>query len=149
MADNKLLPPTGTGTANVTVATDEIGGVDYQRIKVDWGPNGTATDADRTAAAAFPTKDVGTGTNAAGQVTVTNSPTTIVSAREGRLGVVVLNLQTVAVYIDPSGGTAATSHFRLDPGASITLPVTTAITGITSASYSASGDAKVHYMELY
>lgn len=91
----------------------------------------------------------GTATNAAAQVTVTNSSTTIIASRSGRRGVLVVNQQTVAVYVDPSGGTAATTHFRLDPGASIFLPVTSAITGITSAAYTASGDAKVHYFEAY
>lgn len=95
------------------------------------------------------TSVAGTGTNAASQVTVTNSSGTIIAARSGRRGVLLVNQQTVAVYVDPSGGTAATTHFRLDPGASVFLPVTSAVTGITSAAYSASGDAKVHVIELY
>lgn len=45
MADNKLLPASGAGSV-ITAATDEIGGVDYQRVKVDWGPDGTANDTD-------------------------------------------------------------------------------------------------------
>lgn len=149
MADNKTLPATGTGTADIVVATDDIGGVDYQRIKVDWGPNGTATDTDATAAAALPVREIGTGAGASAQTTVTNSSTTVIASRAGRRSVLILNLQTVPVYIDASGGTAATTHFRLDPGASLVLPIATAVTGITSAAYTASGDAKVHTIELY
>lgn len=203
MADNKTLPATGTGTANIVVATDEIGGVDYQRVKLALGADGTAADApvgagteagvlrvtvasdssgvlsvddngasltvdapvgtpafvrlsDGTAAIArLPVdvtgsvRDLGSATNIASQVTVTNSSTAIVAARATRRAVVLLNLQTVAVYVDPTGGTATTSMFRLDPGASITLPVVTAVTGITSAAYTASGDAKVHIMDLF
>lgn len=93
--------------------------------------------------------DIGNTTGAAGQVEVTNSSTTIASARDTRKAVTILNLQTVAVFIDPSGGTAATTHFRLDPGASMTLAVTSAVTGRTTAAYSASGDAKVHYFETF
>lgn len=92
---------------------------------------------------------VGSSTNVAAQTTVTNSSTSLVSARAGRRGVLLVNQQNVAVYVDPSGGTAATSHFRLDPGASIFLAVTSAITGITSAAYTASGDAKVHTIDMY
>lgn len=42
MADNFDVTP-GTGR---TVATDLIAGVDYQRVKATWGPDGTANDAD-------------------------------------------------------------------------------------------------------
>ena len=91
----------------------------------------------------------GTATNIASQVTVTNSSTAIVAARATRSAVLLVNQQTVAVYIDPTGGTATTSMFRLDPGASVTLPVVTAVTGITSAAYSASGDAKVHILDAF
>lgn len=39
MADNISLPGAGQ-----TVATDEIGGVQYQRVKIAWGPDGVAND---------------------------------------------------------------------------------------------------------
>ncbi len=42
MTDNVAVTP-GTGA---TVATDDIGGVQYQRVKATWGPDGTANDAD-------------------------------------------------------------------------------------------------------
>ena len=93
---------------------------------------------------------VGTATNAASQVTISNASTTIIAARSGRRGVQVLNKQTVAVSIDVSGGTAVyATHFVLDPGAAVFLPVTNAVTGITSAAYSASGDAKLHLIEVF
>ena len=147
MADNVAI----TAGAGTTIATDDVGGgVQVQRIKNTWGPDGTATDADKTAAAAFPIQDVGTGTNAASQVTVTNASTTIIALRAGRRGILILNKQTVAVAVDASGGTAVyATHFVLDPGASVFLPVTNAVTGITSAAYTASGDAKLHLIELY
>ncbi len=200
MGDNKLLPATGTGTASVTVATDEIAGIDYQRVKAVLGADGTAVDPIAVSAAldstgagvqavgallqfddasvatvtenqyasprissrraqlvegvasgtAVNVSDVGTGTNAASQVTVTNSSTTIIASRAGRRGVLLLNRQTVAVSVDASGGSAVyATHFVLDPGASVYLPVTSAVTGITSAAYTASGDAKVHLLELF
>ncbi len=45
MADNTQLPGTGTGTADIVVATDNIGGVNYQRVKIALGADGTAADA--------------------------------------------------------------------------------------------------------
>ena len=147
MADNVAI----TAGAGTTIATDDVGGgVQVQRTKVTWGADGTATDVAATAAAALPVMPTGSGTNAASQVTITNSSTTVIAARAGRRGVLVLNKQTVAVSIDTSGGTAVyATHFVLDPGAAIFLPVTNAVTAITSAAYTASGDAKLHLVELY
>src|SRR3972149_85169 len=125
MADDVVLPATGTGTPDVRVAADERT-IGAQSVKVQH------------------IVKVGSTTNIATQVAVTNTSTTIVSARDTRSALLLVNQQTVAVYIDPSGGTATTSMFRLDPGAGLALPVTSAVTGITSAAYTASGDARVH-----
>lgn len=46
MADNANLT---AGDGTLVVATDKIGGVDYQRVKVTWGADGTATDASAVA----------------------------------------------------------------------------------------------------
>ena len=43
MADNVTLPGTGR-----VVASDDVGGVDYQRVKVSHGPDGSATDTSTT-----------------------------------------------------------------------------------------------------
>jgi hypothetical protein len=156
MPDNKLLPGTGTGTADIRVATrtvtysGDVSDIQPVGVAVFAGSDDakTVTDVALTAAGAFPTTPIGSGTNAVGQVSISNASAAIVAAREGRRAVLVLNLQSVAVFIDV-GGTATTADFRLDPGASLVLPVTTAVNGITSAAYSAVGDAKVHYIELY
>jgi hypothetical protein len=42
MADNTTLPGTGD-----VIATDDIGGIKFQRVKPAWGPDGTATDTDK------------------------------------------------------------------------------------------------------
>jgi hypothetical protein len=124
MADNVAITA-GSGT---TVATDErtiaATAVQVQRVAPHGAPNMTP-----------------------GQVTVTNTSTSIVAADSTRHSIVLVNQQTVAVYIND--GTATTSHFRLDPGASITLFTGATIEGITSAAYSASGDAKVHYIAMH
>lgn len=123
MADNVAITA-GSGT---TIATDERSiastNVQIQRVY-----------------------DMGGSSGSSGQTTVTNTSTTIKAADETRKRIILVNRQTVAVFIDPGGGTATTSNFRLDPGESVTLYVTSAVTGITSAAYTASGDAKVHYI---
>lgn len=83
-----------------------------------------------------------------GRVAVTNTTTDIVAARDTRKRVIIMNRQTVPIYID-GGGTATTTDFKLDPGDSITLFTDEAIDGITTAAYSASGDAYTYYIEEY
>ena len=89
--------------------------------------------------------DMGASASAATQVTVTNADTSILAATDTRKRAVIVNRQTVAVFIN--GTTATTSHFRLDPGDSVTIYTTGVVRGITSAAYTASGDAKVHVIE--
>jgi hypothetical protein len=54
MADNINLT---AGTGPDKAATDEIGGAHYQRVKVNFGADGSATDV--SAAAPLPTEDTG------------------------------------------------------------------------------------------
>lgn len=45
MSDNTVL---AVGAGGDTIATDDIGGVKYQRVKVNYGSDGSATDVDAT-----------------------------------------------------------------------------------------------------
>lgn len=56
MANNVTIPPSGTGTATPVVATDDVGGVHYQKIKLDLGGDGVSVPVSAGAGA------VGTGT---------------------------------------------------------------------------------------
>lgn len=47
MADNVTIPATGSGTATPVVATDDVAGVHYQRIKLVGGADGAAERLDR------------------------------------------------------------------------------------------------------
>lgn len=67
MADNVAITA-GSGT---NIATDDIGGVQYQRVKATWGVDGTATDV--SAANPLPVVQTGAlpaGTNSIGGVTL-------------------------------------------------------------------------------
>jgi hypothetical protein len=92
--------------------------------------------------------EIGSATGADGQVTISSTSADIAAARDTRKRITIINRQTVAIFINP-GGTATTSDFRLDPGDGITLYTTVAVKAITSAAYTASGDAKAHYLEEY
>lgn len=122
MADNVTI----TAGAGTTVGTDErsIGGtsVHVQRIV-----------------------PIGGSSLAYGQVEVTNTATAIRAATETQWELTIVNQQTVPVWLGDAS-VATTTGLRLDPGASVSLHVTAAVYGITAAAYTASGDAKVHYL---
>jgi len=84
-----------------------------------------------------------------GHVAVTNSAANIAASRDTRKRIVIINYQTVSIYVGVA--TVTTSNgVRLDPGASLTLYTTAAVQGITSAAYTAAGeDDKTHYIEEY
>lgn len=58
MADNVTIPASGTGSVTPVVATDDVGGVHYQRVKLDVGGDGVSTPV--TAAAPLPVVQTGT-----------------------------------------------------------------------------------------
>lgn len=70
MADNFAVD-VGTSGSQRTIATDQIGGVDYQRVKITWGVDNTATDASATNP--LPVV-VGAGSSAIGSVSVSAVP---------------------------------------------------------------------------
>lgn len=91
----------------------------------------------------------GSTTIANAHVQISNTAATIAAARDTRKRLVIVNYQTVPIYVGISTVTTSTG-FRLDPGASLTLYTTALVQGITSAAYTAAGeDDKVHYVEEY
>jgi len=110
-----------------------------------------ATDERTIAAATVHVQrvgEIGAATGADGQVTISNTSADIAAARDTRKRIIIVNRQTVPIFVDP-GSTATTADFRLDPGDSLTLYTTVAVKAITTAAYTAAGDAKVHYIEEY
>ena len=91
--------------------------------------------------------DTGGTSIAAAQVEISSTSATIAAARDTRKRLIIVNRQTVPVFIELT--TATTADFKLDPGDSITLHTTGLVAGITSAAYTASGDAKVHVIEEF
>lgn len=76
MADNVVANP---GAGGSTFATDNIGGVNYPRSKMVWGPDGTATDVD-TGASALPIADGGNSITVDGTVAVSGNTAVTLAA---------------------------------------------------------------------
>lgn len=121
MADNIAITA-GTGT---TVATDDVGGVQYQKIKIDVGGDGAS--AALSTSNPLPVSDAGGSLTVDGTVTVADLPLSQASTTSGQKGVLVqgavttgapsyTNAQTAPLSIDTNGalrvtgGTAATQY---------------------------------------
>jgi hypothetical protein len=87
--------------------------------------------------------EIGAAAIANGQTAPTNSAANIVAARETRKTVTLVNHGSVDVYVGAATVTTA-NGVKVPAGASITIPTTAAVQGIT-----ASGTGAVHYVETY
>lgn len=104
MSDNKVVD--NGVLADFTVATDDVGGVDYQRVKVTWGPDGSAFDAS----ASTPLPVVGIGGTAANgaQTAVSSSAVSVAAADANRKALLLYNAGTGNVRVGMSGVTSTT-----------------------------------------
>jgi hypothetical protein len=106
MADNTVL---NAGTGGDTIATDDIAGVKYQRVKISVGADGSATDV--STAAPLPVNDAG------GSLTVDNTVLSVVG------GGTEATAQRVTIASDSTGVLSVD-----DNGASLTVDGTVAAT---------------------
>lgn len=122
MADNVAVTA-GSGTS---IATQDRSGVHLQQVI-----------------------DTGSDTVANGHVTMSSTAATLLAARVNRRRVVIVNYQTVPIYVGIATVTTA-NGVRLDPGTVAEFRSTALLQGITAAAYTAAGeDDKVHYWEEY
>lgn len=109
MADNTILDP---GAGGDTIATDDIAGVKHQRVKVEFGSDGSATDV--SSANPLPTVQTGAlpaGTNNIGDVDVLTLPS--LPAGTNNIGDVdVLSMPPVTATV--SGEVEATSFIMTE-----------------------------------
>lgn len=89
---------------------------------------------------------IGANNFASSQHLVTNTASLIVAARPGRIAVTIQQLGSTFVYLGMTAGVTTSTGIPLlgTPGASITLPVTSAIYGIVPA-----GTQNVSVAETY
>lgn len=139
MADDVAITP-GSGAV---IATDDIGGRHFQRVKIAWGADGSASDVSATSP--LPAETVYRTTLRASAVSVGTSATALpATALSGRRLVVVRNAGSVTVYLGASDVTT-TAGWPLEPGWSLQLALGAelAIYGIV-----ASGSGAVRVLEV-
>jgi len=113
------------------------------------GSNTIATDERTINAAAVHVQRVdeqGSTAIAAGQVNISNTAATLVSARETRKRVVIANREPVDIYVGAPTVTTTTG-FKVEAGDSLTLYTTALVQAISGAAAPA-GD-RVHFIEEY
>lgn len=135
MADNTTL---NSGTGGDVIASDDIGGVKHQRVKLEHGADGSATDV--SLASPLPTRSTG-ATATLANVAASASSVTVLASAAGRLRAWLYNDSTSAVYIK-YGATASATSFtkRLLPGEYFTVE---GYTGIVDAIWdSATGNMR-------
>jgi hypothetical protein len=106
MADNAAI----TAGAGTIIAADDIGGVLHQRVKIQYGEDGSATDV--STAAPLPISDAGGSLTVDGTVAVTNAGLTTlagaVSGTEMQVDVLTMPTVTVNAHAVTNAGTFAT-----------------------------------------
>lgn len=95
MTDNVTL---NTGTGGATLATDDISGVQHQRVKIQYGDDGSATDVSDTNP--LPIDDAG------GSITIDNAALSVVGGgvEATALRVTMANDSTGVVNVSDGGG---------------------------------------------
>lgn len=139
MADNITVTP-GTGA---TVATDEVGGRHYQRVKLAHGVDGSAVDASGTDP--LPVISVQTvATAVLTSVSASATTVTVLAANTARRGAYVFNDSTAVLYLKLGATASTTSHTVQVPAYGLyelPLPVYTGV--IDGLWATATGSARV------
>lgn len=108
MADNVEL---NQGTGGAVMATDDIGGVHFERVKLTLGADGVNA-GDVSASNPIPAKETRAATSTLANVAGSASSITILALNAGRLGAAVFNDSSSALYLK-FGTTASTSSFTV------------------------------------
>jgi hypothetical protein len=108
MADNVEL---NSGTGGAVMATDDIGGVHFERVKLTLGADGV-NDGDISSANPIPAKEArassATLTNVAGSATTV----TLLGSNAARIGAYLFNDSSAALYVK-MGATASATSFTV------------------------------------
>lgn len=141
MADNVAITA-GTGT---TIATDDIGGgVQVQRIKPVFGPDGSATDP--TLDDGLPVEVTGAAASALTNVGASVTSVSLLAANTARRGATVYNDSASAYLYVKHGATASLTSFttRVRPFGTYELPGPAVWRGAVDGIWSAAvGSARV------
>lgn len=120
MADNVAV----TAGAGTSIATDDIGGVHYQRVKVSWGADGTGNETSATTPLPIQNAPVTTGgclINRLVSAATTNA--TSVKGSAGQVyGVIAVNTNSSARYLKLYNKASAPTVGSDTPVITIALP---------------------------
>lgn len=106
MADNLLYTP----GAGASVATDEIAGVHYQRVKNVWGADGTATDVSEANPMPVAERRTSSAPNRGTQNDQATS-FTMLSANSSRTGLTVENRSSSTLFLRLAASAATVTDF--------------------------------------
>lgn len=146
MSDNVTIPASGTGTATPVVATDDVGGAHYQRVKVDLGGDGAASPLVRgqqAMAASVPVVIASDQSDVpvSGPLTDTELRATPVPV-SGTVTATVANA-TISGNVTVVQGTGTNLHAVIDSGTITTVSSVTAIANALPAGNNNIGDVDV------
>lgn len=122
MPDDVVL---NVGAGGDTIAADLIGTVKHQRVKVEFGVDGSATDVADEDGARLPVKIgsvAGAGSLVSGQQAVTAAAVALTANAVRKVTIKALMGNVIAVYVGPAGITIGTGY-ELAPNQSVTLNV--------------------------
>jgi hypothetical protein len=118
MADNITLPGIG-----IPVATDDVGGIHWQFMKLAYGPDGAATAVDSNAPLPV---SIGGAVASAVMTAVAASVTSVqlLAARAARKGAVITNDGAATLYIGYGATTSMTAYtYKMPPNAVFEMPL--------------------------
>lgn len=135
MADNVTL---NTMSGGDVVAADDIGSVKYQRVKITWGPDGTATDV--SSAAPIPVTAATPSTLGSGSATVATAGTAVQLPNQAAAGVTIRanTANTGTIYLGASAVTSS-NGFPLAAGEAVSLDVANLNTVYVNATVNGEG----------
>ena len=144
MADNVQL---NAGAGGAIAASDDIGGVQYQRVKLTLGADGTS-DGDASLANPIPVRPAaGTATLANVGQSATN--VTLASSLTSRIGMVIHNDSTANLLIKYGATASATSYtYKVRPDGVYEMPYSIVFTGQIDGIWDAAGAGNARVTEL-
>ncbi len=139
MVDNTTLNP---GTGGDVVAMDDISGIKHQRVKVEFGADGTASDVSPTNP--LPTQEQHSTTAATSSVASSATTVQILASTAGRFQATFFNESTATCYLK-LGTTASLTDYtvQIAPSGYYELPYPTYTGRIDAIWNSANGSLRV------
>lgn len=127
MADNTTL---NSGSGGDVIASDDIGGVKHQRVKVEFGADGSATDVADVDGARLPVKTPMAATATRTSVSDSAVSGTILAANANRKGATITNDSSGVLYVALGAGPATLTDYTAKLGQDQTYSVPANYTGI-------------------